>query len=454
MVKFLFFDYECVEIVEGFRRELQQPVKYSGNPLFIADKPWENGNMQLYGSVVKAPGKPFQLWYSVVHEPFTMRMAYAESEDGIEWHRPALDVYEYGGLQTNIVFVDDPHGPAVIYDEADPREDWKYKMMCGAAPSRAICAFRSHDGIHWLPVRKYPVISTNPDCPMALYKAPDGRFVAHHRLSGYGRRVFRSESWDFIYWSGEPRMIMEPDAGDPPQVQFYGMGATSYGCYEIGTLWIYHTDPNDMGIGKMHGYQEAELVYARQGYAWHRAAQGVPFIPHGEPGEWDQGNLQCASAPVFLRDEIRYYYMGTTAFHQTRWELVPQTAGIGMASLRPDGFVALVAGEQTARLLTTAFTPDAPYLFVNARTGSGGWLKIEVLDVAGGVISGYSERECVPIKGDCTRMPVRWTPDKECIPSDQPIRLRVTASNAAIFSIFSCRLDEAEIYWKFREPRP
>ncbi|MDH7601978.1 MAG: hypothetical protein QHI38_07495 [Armatimonadota bacterium] len=454
MIKFLFFDYSETEIVTGFRRELQQPKKYEGNPLFIADKPWENGNMQLYGSAIKAPGKPFQLWYSVVHKPFTMLMAYAESDDGIEWHRPELDIYEYEGSKTNIVFTADPHGPAVIYDEADPREDWKYKMMCGAAPSRAICAFRSSDGIHWVPVRKYPVISTDPDCPMALYRTPDGRFAAHHRLSGYGRRVFRSESWDFLYWSDEPRMIMEPDAGDPPQIQFYGMGATSYGSYEIGTLWIYHTRTDDFGLGKMHGYQEAELTYARQGYCWHRAAQGRPFIPHGEPGSWEQGNLQCASAPIFLDNEIRYYYMGTTAFHQTRWELVPQTAGIGMASLRPDGFVALTAGEEPAELLTTAFTPDAPYLHVNARTKSGGWLRIEVLTAEGEVMPGYSESECVPITGDGTRLLVKWAPDRDCVPVDHPIRLRVTAKNASLFSIFSSKPEEAGIYWKFRGVKP
>ena len=42
----------------------------------------ENGNMQLYGSVIKAPGKPFQMWYSVIHKPWRMYLAYAESDDG------------------------------------------------------------------------------------------------------------------------------------------------------------------------------------------------------------------------------------------------------------------------------------------------------------------------------------------------------------------------------------
>ena len=454
MLKFLFFDYAEIETISRFRRELQKPKKHAANPLFIADQPWENGNMQLYGSVVKAPGRPFQLWYSVVHRPFAMFMAYAESEDGIAWRKPLFDIFEYEGHKTNIVFTADPHGPAVIYDEADSREDWKYKMMCGAAPSKAICAYRSPDGINWTPVRRFPVISTNPDCPMALFRTPDGRFAAHHRLAGFGRRVFRSESWDFLYWSGEPRMIMEPDAGDPPQIQFYGMGATSYGSYEIGTLWIYHTDPADTGWGKMHGYQEAELTYARQGYAWHRAAQGTPFIPHGEPGSWEQGNLQCASAPVFLGNEIRYYYAGTTMFHQSSWELQPQTAGLGTASLRPDGFVALVAGEEPAELLTVAFVPDAPNLFVNARTAPGGWVRVGLHGADNSPIPGFSLDECVPIEGDGTALAVCWKPDRSSIPCDQPVRVRLQARGASVYSIFSARPAEAGCYWRFSAVRP
>jgi hypothetical protein len=45
-------------------------------------------------------------------------------------------------------------------------------------------------------------------------------------------------------------MVVEPEAGDPPQIQCYGMGQTAYGSYEIGTLWMYHTDPEDVGGGR------------------------------------------------------------------------------------------------------------------------------------------------------------------------------------------------------------
>ena len=453
MIKFLFFDYRLIESVEGFTRELRPPAKHPENPFFIANDPWENGNMQLYGSVVKAPDRPFQLWYSVIHAPFTIYLAYAESDDGIEWRKPKLDIFEFKGEKTNIVFAKEPHGAAIIYDEAEPDPEWRYKMMCGASPSHAICAHHSADGIDWKRISRFPVITTGPDCPMGFLRAADGRYAAYHRLAGYGRRVFRSESHDLRFWSSEPRLVVEPDCNDPPQTQFYGMGSTAYGPYEIGTLWMYHTDVEDTGPGKMGGYQEAELTFSRSGYAWHRVAQGVPFIPHGGPEEWDRGNLQCASAPVFVEDEIRYYYMGTTQRHKTYWELDPQEAGLGMARMKPDRFVALCAGDEPAALTTVSWTPTSPALFVNARIASNGYVKIGFLEANGAPIEGLALDDCAPAAGDGTALAIGWKSGSG-VPVDRPVRLQVEAQNADLYSIYTVDEGETPCYWRFRSPRP
>ncbi|MDH7570284.1 MAG: hypothetical protein QHJ73_11955 [Armatimonadota bacterium] len=455
MVKFLFFDYRELETVDGFTRALQRPAKHPDNPLFVANTPWENGNMQLYGSVLKAPNHPFQAWYSVVHPPWQMYLCYAESDDGISWRKPPLDVWQHQGNPTNVVLTRNPHGPAVLYDADDPRPDWRYKMLAGADPSGCISAFRSADGIHWQPVKRHPVLPTNPDCPMGLLRAPDGRYVCYHRLDGFGRRVFRSESWNFVYWSGEPRLVLEPGPADPPQLQFYGMGATAYGPYEIGTLWVYHTEPTDMGAGKALGYQEAELSYARSGYAWHRAAPGEAFLPHGEGQAWDRGNLQAASAPLFLEEEIRYYYAGTTQRHQRHWELQPQTAGLGMASMKPDRFVALCAGEHPAVLLTVPFVLPSTRLFVNAAVDPGGWLLAELLDGEGNPIPGCGGDACVPLRGDSTAHRVVWRPGSAAEERvGRAVRLRVRARQARVYSLYAADPDETPVYWRFRSPLP
>jgi len=449
MQKLLFFDFREIDALRGFARELEKPRKHRANPLLIADQPWENGNMQLYGSVVKTPGKPFQLWYSLVHQPWKCLLAYAESDDGINWRKPLFDIFKYKGGKTNIIMACDVHGPAVIYDPGEPRAERRYKMLAGVAPSGCICAFTSPDGIRWRQIRNQPVICTNPDCPMGLLRLPDGRYAVYHRFIPYsGRRVCRSESWDFTNWTNDPRLVFEPDAGDPPQTQFYGMGAAAYGAYEIGTLWIFHTDPREYGAGHMNGYQEAELAYARSGYAWHRAMQGTPFIPHGRVGTWEKGNLQCASQPVFLDDEIRYYYAASNMLHKSHWELEPQRAGLGLASLQPDRFVALAAGKAPAELLTVAFKLQAADLFVNARTAHEGWIRVELLDAGARVIKGFAAADCIPIRGDSTRHALRWK-NSPVPPAGTLVRLRLIAVKAKVYSVFVAEPGEKIIYHQF-----
>ena len=460
MKKLLFLDYRELEYVEGFARAAESPVKVSDAPLLRPELPWEHGNMQLFGSVLQGADGRFRAWYEAVEAPWRVRLAYAESDDGLRWRKPELDVFRDGGQATNIVFDGEPLGSAVIEDRQDPREAYRFKLLTGAAPSGCVSAFHSADGVRWESARMFggrvqPVIATAPDCPIGFLRAPDGRFAAYHRMSGYGRRVFRSESWDFAHWSGEPRMVLEPDAGDPPQTQFYGLGACAYGPYELGTLWIYATDPDDHGPGKANGLQTPELAYARAGTAWHRAEPGRAFIPNGAADEWDCGNLQAASQPVFLDDEIRYYYAGTNVRHSRHWELEPQEAGLGLGRLKPDRFVALRAGETRAELGTIAFKPPSVDVFVNARTADGGEIRVELQDEEARPLAGFTAADCRPINGDSTAHRVEWRGVGQAkAPVGQPTRIRLTARRASVYSVFVAEPGESPIYHQFEGLRP
>lgn len=453
MIKFLFFDYRETERLANFRRELQQPAKQPG-PLFVADQPWEFGNMQLYGSVLRRPDGLYQLWYSTIQAPWRMYLGYAVSDDGLSWRRELQDFYRFEGRRTNILLDVDIHGPAVIHDPHDPRPDWRYKMLCGAEPFRCICGYRSADGVAWHPVRQGSAIPTPPDCPIGFLRTQDGRYVAYHRLMPLGRRICRSESWDFSFWSGEPRLVLEPGPPDHPQTQFYGLGAVGYGAYELGTLWMYHTRDEDAETSKMRGYQEAELTYSRSGYAWHRAEAGVPFLAHGGPEDWDRGNLQCASQPVFLPEEIRYYFMGTDRCHSRHWELEPQTAGLGLATLPPDRFVALVAEEQEADWLSYPFRLGGPEVFVNAQVAPGGSLQVGLVSADLQPCPGLGLLEAEPVCGDVLREPVRWRGAPDSLPLGQWVRLQVRACQAKLYSLAVGTADEAAEYWRFDLPRP
>lgn len=451
MLKFLFFDNSDYELMTGFTRRIEQPKKHQANPLFGQDRPWER-NITMYGSTVKVAGKPFQLWYTIYVPPFRQVLAYAESDDGIIWCKPEFDIYLHEGRKTNVVVPIDIHGAAIIYDDADSREDWKYKMVCGAEPTQYIYAYHSPDGIHWLPVRDEPIINYRPDCPMSLVRRPDGSYAAHHRVRKGERRIGRSESSDFVNWHGG-RIVLEAGPADPCQFQMYGMGDAMYGDYEIGTLWNYYTDLDDMGRSHMNGVQQAEFAYSRSGLCWHRAAPHELFIPHGAPDDWDVGNVQCASAPLFLDGEIRYYYASSTLRHSRHWPMERGVFGVGMAVTKPDRFVALVAGSEPAVAFTRQFVIQTPEILVNADIAAGGVVQLELLDADGHVIPGFEMDACVPLRGDSTGHELRWRgrPDMSSI-VNRPIRWRLRASSARIYSVWMPDGDAALVYHQFRSP--
>ncbi|MFO7535298.1 MAG: hypothetical protein R6X19_06400 [Kiritimatiellia bacterium] len=453
MIKFLFFDYRQLESVRGFERRLELPKKYSITPLLDSQQAWGTDFLTTYGSVIKrSNGGLFQMWYTTFSPAKKLVLAYAESRDGIEWTRPALDIVKYKGRKTNVVFETEAHGAAVFYDAAETRPGWAYKMMTGAAPSGRIGVFRSADGMHWMPAAENPVIGSNPDCPISFCRLKDGRYVAFHRPGFADRRVGRTESWNFKNFS-EAVVVMEPDQNDPPNTQLYGMGSAVYGAYLIGTLWVYHTDPDNTDFYKMSGYQSPEFVHSRGSYCWHRTAQGEPWIPVSREKErFDSGQVQPVSAPVFLKDEIRFYYTGTRTRHNAKevWKGKGPRAGIGYAACKPDRFVALVAGSNGG-LQTRPFWTDTPRFCVNAAIRPGGFIRAQVLELDGSEIPGLTLKEAIPVTGDSTAHVLAWrgNPDLSRL-LKRDIRLLLEARNTRLYAIYSGTPEEADRYWDFR----
>jgi len=141
-------------------------------------------------------------------------------------------------------------------------------------------------------------------------------------------------------------------------------------------------------------------------------------------------------------DEIWFYYMGQNG--RNWWNYTgdppkrdpnaeePRT-GIGLASLRLDGFVSLEAEEQgtftTKRLV---FLGDT--LVVNANA-DGGSLVVEALDADGKVIEGFSSADCTPITSDSVRHVVTWKGDPDChLLQARPIKLSFHLNNTKLYS--------------------
>ena len=186
LIKMLFLDYSDLESMEGFVHSLELPAKYAGNPIMVPDRAWESGRLSLFGSVIRRPDDGrWQMWYTTQNpELGGLLIGYAESNDGIAWTRPELDLVKHCDEKTNILLAGDERGLTVIFDQLEHRQGWRYKMLLGAGNTGNITPFRSPDGIFWTQVTEDPVISTNPDCPMSLHRAHDGRYVGYTRPEG------------------------------------------------------------------------------------------------------------------------------------------------------------------------------------------------------------------------------------------------------------------------------
>ena len=138
---------------------------------------------------------------------------------------------------------------------------------------------------------------------------------------------------DFEQWT-DPVDVLAPDEKDPPGTELYGMPVFKYEGMYIGLLYVYHAATEEKQI-RFYGPVDVQLAVSRDGIAWERAGDRVPFIPNGPPGSIDMGEIYTALAPVVMGDELWFYYSGSAADHG-------DIGGAGyacLAKLRVDGFV-------------------------------------------------------------------------------------------------------------------
>jgi len=143
--KHLLLDSRIVERAENARLVLGSPVKFEGNPLFQADRPWENSMNNLYPNVIwDEQEKIFKLWYKCVladreviaqmDRPSTVHdvgwyLLYATSKDGIRWEKPELGLHKFAGSAANNIVARDCPNVGVFKDPHDADASRRYKMV-------------------------------------------------------------------------------------------------------------------------------------------------------------------------------------------------------------------------------------------------------------------------------------------------------------------------------------
>ena len=443
----LFFTDWEIEILRGVHRRWHRLQKHP-EPILKPEMPWEGKIIYTYGGALldDPSGRGYRLYYTAMGHGLDKRsyVCLADSTDGVHFNRPNLGKFEFeGSTDNNIVFVSPDEQLAslsVVQDRTDPDATRRWKMLYtveGQTPYD--CMMRtaySQDGRRFDRLATAPITPFRSDTSNSLLRDPaDGSWVIFCRPGFIDRRIARITAKQFEGPYSQPQLILEPDAQDGPQVQFYGMPVVLYEGWWIGFLMIYRTEEQDLDKNKMQGRIEVELAFSRNGWAWHRVPGRPVFLPCGTEGEWDSGMVWCGGGLVRLPDDrLLIVYTGTHYNHGQEDE--NYTASIGSATLRRDGFVSLAAAEEEAEILTKVLVGEPRMeLWVNASVEPEGFLTCEVDDADGKPLPGSKLTDCIPLKEDCTAHRFQWHSAERKVWPDA-IRLRFRMKRAEIFSFW------------------
>eukprot|EP00038_Savillea_parva_P016737 m.17866 g.17866 ORF g.17866 m.17866 type:complete len:521 (-) comp3542_c0_seq1:152-1714(-) len=417
--------------VSGLAIQIGKVEKYSGNPLFQQDKPWEPRLDNGYPNVVYdtasglAGDGPWRLWYGGLgsDEASGQYLYYANSSDGLSWTKPDLNRYDLSekwskepwahkvGKHNNIIMYGG--GLGIYHDLHDPDPTQRYKIS-GGSPAGCFsddgstdcvtATAGSPDGIHnWTRVSPLTFAPPwRPDCHTNLfyddrhseyrmttrdYTSSTGRDIAITTSSiGRGRdggavgSVGSAPSGVDMFGNWSSPIIVETGTEDH---QLYSQITFPFYDVYLGIVMVY--DATNGHVGPTAGHVHCRLAWSGDGltdwqwvdakYAWSHDSSAIPeFIPKGELGDFDSHICFAAHVPIRLPDgTVRLYYMGGNGPHSGA-----RNSSFALATLRPDGFASF--GGKQGTVQTVAITVTGGTMILSADVAVGGSVTVTAMD--------------------------------------------------------------------------
>ena len=419
--------------------------------------------------------KVFRLWYEAGWMKY---LCYAESKDGVAWERKDLGIVK----GTNRVLTDtllDSWSVFPDYKAANPYANWRLMVsVAGGVTDNRL--YTSADGIAWTHVGN---AGQSGDRSTMFYDPFRGKWVFSLRgggpgKSGRNRSYWASETfggktclWDFPYrrkntglHPGLPRpkpwlATDEKDMPDPSvgglQPQLYNMDAVAYESIMVSLFEILHPLKGDNGTCASAGMPkitDLHFAYSRDGWNFDRPDRTAAIAAsRWGSGKWDTGYLSPMGGICVIKDERLWFYY--TAMRGDATETTPYSndpeigwrrngmhfnASIGVATLRRDGFVGLVA-DGRGEVTTKPVTFSGRHLFVNAECRFGS-LAAEVLNEAGNVLPGFAAADCLPLaRTDSTKAEIRWKVSDLAVLAGKAVRFRFKLHCGTFYSFWVSR---------------
>ncbi len=491
----VFVDGHLVREPKDIKLLVHPPAK-TGDMVIKCENPWEE-RLGQYHSVLYDRGV-YYMWYTVYgkaeQDKIPVRsIAYARSDDGIRWEKPALGLVEiYGSKKNNIVLGHGfggvkgaTHGCMVFIDPHAPK-DQRFRLVSNPSEfGKFLQLFSSADGIHWklthsdiLTFRseRHHLDSQN----VIFWDHRISKYVAYVRRNlrpggSQGRSVARTESSDLSRFSDveDTQVVLGFDEQDPAiydpvsgahiqAVDFYTNGTIKYpwaqDAYYMFPAEYFHygTFLKDFRKGQPvnAGTLDVRFAASRDGIRWKRYDRKA-FVDLGMKRQWDSRSIYMAYGLVPARNEreMYMYYYGSNTLHG--WDREDQhsqrnkrllkraggapeveTHGLGRLVIRRDGFISATAGYGGGEFTTPPLIFDGDELVLNVDTSAVGILSVEILDANNKPVPRYSLKDCDQIHtaNEISRV-VEW--DGKSSVSElagTPVRLRFVMRDADLYA--------------------
>jgi hypothetical protein len=435
---------------------------------FQFDQVWE-GNASGYCTLFK-DGGIYRMYYrgsGYLIDKKPLRMAhtetvcYAESKDGIHWTRPNLGLYNWeGSKDNNIIFLGSPEAHNFSpFKDTNPNcpPEQRYKAVGGTTASKGLWTFQSADGIHWKRLSKKAVVTKGAfdSHNTVFWDAEHKRYSMYVRFFSDGqfkglRLIGESHSKDFINWS-EPIGLDYP--GSPPQQMYTNQILPYYRAPHILlgfptryiakplTKHVEQLSPVDLrkkliNLGQRLGTDLSDGVFmsSRDGLSFKRWDEA--FLRPGPEAEhrWIYGDnyssyglFETKSAIPGIPNEISMHYdegAWRDEIHQVR-----------RYTIRLDGFVSLNAPYAGGTMTTKPLIFSGSKLSLNYATSAAGTLKVEIQNIDGSPIPGFSLKDSTELFGDSTKQVMSWKNRSDVSSlSGKPIRLHFELKDGDLYS--------------------
>ena len=466
--KQLFIDDYLIEYKKSVDFVMNPPYQ-TGEILIEADLPHERGGyVFLYSSVLKGKDGKIQVWYDFIRQksddPYDhdRHVGYAESTDGINFIKPNVGLHSVNGSRENNVVIPGVIGGSAVWIDPLALPEHRYKTQAKTYPrddygERLPSKFHMHsspDGIKWNFYSEITPHGPTDTQNILFWDENLNKYLLYSRQRFFGRSVRRAEMKDlssnientglvvwtditdqYTYFSDRKDKNKPEDIRNDVPVDYYGATVFPYeNVYIMLAQAFWHHLP-DQGPGM----RDVRLLISRDSKEFTRIGSRKAFMGPGPSGRVDSKQVWALPNPIVMDDEIWIYYSGVNWDRARRIDPdAPhgkRRAAISRAIMRLDGFVSVDAPYEGGEIITRPIKFKGNNLEINADTGAGGSIRVEILDRNGYPVPDFTIDESNWIIGNSVRFPVSWTSDRNLESlQGETIRLRFVMRDCKLYS--------------------